>query len=109
MRRLLLIVVVSAAAGAFAERKGQLRDFEPTEKTEAEREAARVKARYRIETWRETDPLPEEPKFPWMPLGITLLSFAVVAPFAWSAYRGTSKDLRSSNAFGTRRRKADDE
>jgi hypothetical protein len=42
-----------------------------------------------------------------MQVGFTLLAFAIVAPFAWSAYRGTAEELTNGmNVRGRRRRRA---
>jgi hypothetical protein len=119
MRRFLILYALMMAFAALADtgtgatkgtggRRGKPQDFQATEMTDEEREAARVRARYRMGTWREAEPVQAEPKFPWMPIGFTLLSFAVVAPFAWNAYRGTAKELANTATFGPqpRRRRA---
>jgi hypothetical protein len=67
--------------------QGKPQEFVPTELTEKEREAARVRARYHMGVYREDEDLPPETRFPWVQLGATLLTFAVVSPFAWSAYK----------------------
>ena len=78
--------------------------YQPTELTEDEREAARSKARYKMGTWKESKVPPPERPIPWMPLGFTLLTFAVVAPFAWAAFRRHVEEAPDVNAIGSRRR-----
>ena len=85
--------------------RGQVKAYLPTELTEEEREAARVRARYKMGTWRESEAPPPEFAFPWMPLGFTLLIFALAAPFAWSAYRRDAKEMPDTKAFGASRRR----
>jgi hypothetical protein len=98
MRRVHLFIVLaglSYGASALAEdrRPGKPKTFQPTELTEKEREEAKTRARYKIGTWQEAEADAPEAPFPWMPVGFTLLTLAVVAPFAWSAYRRTAKEL----------------
>lgn len=42
---------------------------------------------------------PERP-FPWMALGLGLLSMLIASPFAFIYYRGTSKDLKDMKTVG---------
>jgi hypothetical protein len=87
-------------------RPGGVQPYEAVELTEEEREAARHRARNKMGTWRETVLPPPESHFPWMPLGFTLLTFAVVTPFAWSSYRRHVEQAPDTRAFGTQRRRA---
>lgn len=92
MRRVLrLLLLLSAFVGGETFAKGNFRgkpqEFVPTEMTEKEREAARVRARYRMGVFHEDEDIPQETKFPWMQIGFTLLTFAIVSPFAWSSYK----------------------
>ena len=94
MRRSLRFVFLSlalygAAAAAKSGFRGKPQDFVPTEMTEEEREAARVRARYKMSVYHEPEDAPKEAKFPWMQIGFTLLTFAVASPFAWASYKRT--------------------
>jgi hypothetical protein len=87
-------------------RRGGVQPYQPTELTDEQREAANTRARYKMGTWRETQLPPPEPRFPWMPIGFTLLTFAVVAPFAWSSYRHHVGEIPDRRAFGGARRRS---
>lgn len=108
---LLSCLLVAGAAQAANERRGKPAEYKTDELTEAERAAARERARHRVSDWRGDEPPPEGFKIPWMPITFSLLALGIAAPFAVSAYRNQAKELREADAFSanSRRRRADAE
>ncbi len=101
----------ATALGANERRSPKPAEFQTNEITEAERAAARERARHRMNAWKTDEPVPEY-KFPWMLLGFTVLTIGIAAPFAYGAYQRQAKELREAEAFaatGPRKRKAADE
>lgn len=84
-------LTAQSALAVPAGKLGKPREYQPENPTDEERPRKKT----RIHAWEEAEPA-QEPvtDFPWMPLGLTLLTFAVVAPFAWSAYRQTMEEMK---------------
>ncbi len=118
MRRLLWLMtmtVVLSGVTAVAQRPAaRPQEFQQREQTAQQREESKTKARYKMNTWHEADEnQPQEFSFPWMPIGFTLLCFAVVTPFAMAMYRRMSAELEATEAGspkmrGARAKKTDD-
>lgn len=101
MRRfhtLVLALSLSLGASAFAANERRHKPSEYQDITDEDRAAARERARNRMGSWHEVDPI-EESTFPWMQLGFTALAFAIVAPFAYWFFKNSSKELNEANAF----------
>lgn len=101
MRRSLAALLLSlgllTGASAFGANERRHKPAEFQEISEEDRAAARVRARNKVSTWREADPVPEY-QFPWMPIGFTVLTLGIAAPFAWAAYNRHAKELREREA-----------
>jgi hypothetical protein len=111
MRRVLWLMtmaLVLSSVSAVAQRPAAApKEFRAGEQTVQQREEARTKARYKMNTWHEADDnLPQEFQFPWMPIGFTLLCFAVVTPFAMAMYRRMSAELEATEAGSPKMRGA---
>jgi hypothetical protein len=104
MRRGLAAAVLAlsllSSAQAFAAGGRKLQEFQETELTDEQREAAENRARHRVPRWQGDQELPREMHFPWMFAGLAALILAAAAPFAWSAYQRTANELKEANAFG---------
>lgn len=99
---LALGLLTGATALAANERRHKPADYQ--EITEEDRSAARDRARHKVRQWREADPMPEY-HFPWMPIGFTVLTLGLAAPFAWAAYNRHAKELRERAALAPQPRK----
>lgn len=100
--------LLASATALGADRRGKPAEYQPSEITEAERAAARERARNRMNAWGADEPAPEF-KFPWMLVGFAVLAFGIAAPFAYGAYQRQAKEFREADAFAPpagRRRKA---
>jgi hypothetical protein len=98
LSRLLVVLVLVSGGAALAQRRS-LNSFQGEEMTQEQRDAARSKPKYNINDYGRDIKVKEEP-FPWMALGLAGLVFAVVSPFAYRAYRSTSKEMAEANVFG---------
>ena len=107
---LLSFGLLASATALAADRRGKPAEYQANELTEAERAAARERARNRMGAWVTDEPAPEY-KFPWMLLGFSILALGLAAPFAYNAYQRQAKELREADAFAQppgRKRKAAD-
>jgi len=95
----LLVVLVLVTGGAAVAQRRQLQSFEAEVVTEEQREADRSKSKYNITAYGKHIPVKDEP-FPWMALGLAGLVFVVVSPFAYRAYKSTTKEMADANVFG---------
>ena len=98
LSRLLVVLVLVTGGAALAQRR-QLQSFQSDEMTLEERNANRSKSKYNINSYGKDIPVKDEP-FPWMALGLAGLVFVVVSPFAYRAYRSTTKEMADANVFG---------
>jgi hypothetical protein len=98
LSRLLVVLVLVSGGAALAQRR-QLNQFQGEEMTQEQRDAARSKPKYNINGYGRDIQVKEEP-FPWMALGLAGIVFAVVSPFAYRAYRSTTKEISNANTFG---------
>lgn len=96
--RLLVVLVLVTGGAALAQRR-HLQDFQGEEMTQQEREAARARPKYNINAYGKDIQIKEEP-IPWKAIGLAVIAFAVTAPFAWRAYKGTTKEIAEANVFG---------
>jgi hypothetical protein len=95
----LLVVLVLVTGGAAVAQRRQLPSFEGEVMTQEQRDADRSKSKYNINAYGKDIPVKNEP-FPWMALGLAGIVFAVVAPFAYRAYKSTTKEMAQANVFG---------
>jgi hypothetical protein len=70
--------------------------------TQEERDAARSRPKYNINSYGKDAPVKQEP-IPWKAIGLAAICFAVAAPFAWRTYKRTSKEMDDANVFGVQR------
>jgi hypothetical protein len=98
LSRLLVVLVLVSGGAALAQRR-QLNQFQGEEMTQEQRDAARSKPKYNINAYGKDIKVKEEP-FPWMALGLAGIVFAAVSPFAYRAYKSTTKDIADANTFG---------
>jgi hypothetical protein len=98
LSRLLVVLVLVSGGAALAQRR-QLGQFQGEEMTQEQRDAARSKPKYNINDYGRDIKVKEEP-FPWMALGLAGIVFAAVSPFAYRAYKSTTKDINDANTFG---------
>jgi hypothetical protein len=98
LSRLLVVLVLVSGGAALAQRR-QLNQFQGEEMTQEQRDAARSKPKYNINGYGKDIKVKEEP-FPWMALGLAGIVFAVSAPFAYRAYKSTTKEISDANTFG---------
>lgn len=96
--RLLVVLVLVTGGAALAQRR-QLQSFQGEEMTQEERDAARARPKYNINSYGRDIQIKEEP-IPWKALGLGFFALMVTAPFAWRAYRSTTKEIADSNVFG---------
>ncbi|WP_257449411.1 hypothetical protein [Archangium lipolyticum] len=97
--RLLAVLVLVTGGAALAQRR-QLQDFQGDGmESQQERDAARSRPKYNITSYGRDVKIKEEP-IPWMAIGFVGIIFAGVAPFAWRAYRNTTKEMAEANVFG---------
>lgn len=101
MQLLLLALTMSMAFSALAANERRRKVTEYQDVSEEDRAAARERARNRMTSWRETQ-IPEEYHFPWMQIGFVGAAFLLATPFAWGAYKRSSKELKSADAFAAK-------
>jgi len=93
-----LVLVLGGAALAQPQRR-QLNSYQDEEMTLEERNASRARPKSNINAYTKDIKVKEEP-IPWKALGLAVIAFAVTAPFAWRAYKGTTRDIAAANTFG---------
>jgi hypothetical protein len=98
LSRLMVVLVLVSGGAALAQRR-QIQEFQGEEMTQEQRDAARSKPKYNINGYDRDIKVKEEP-FPWMALGLAGIVFAAVSPFAYRAYKSTTKDIADANTFG---------
>ncbi|HYO66505.1 MAG TPA: hypothetical protein VEU33_10510 [Archangium sp.] len=96
--RLLVVLVLVTGGAALAQRR-QLQSFQGEEMTQEERDAARSRPKYNINAYGRDIQIKEEP-MPWKAIGLGVIAMIVAAPFAWRAYRSTTKEMSEANVFG---------
>lgn len=96
MRRSTLFLALSLLMGAsaFAANERRHKPSEYQEITEEDRDAARLRAKSKVSTWRETE-LPPEYEFPWMQIGFVALAIGIAVPFGWAAYNRHAAEARA--------------
>lgn len=97
--RLLVVLVLVTGGAALAQQRRQIQDFQGGEMTQQQRDAERSRPKYNINSYGKDVKIKEDP-VPWMAIGLAFISFAVAAPFAWRAYKGTTKEMSDANVFG---------
>ncbi|MCY1078193.1 hypothetical protein [Archangium lansingense] len=98
LTRLLVVLVLVTGGAALAQRR-QLQNFETQEMTQEERDALRSRPKYNINSYGKDIQIKEEP-IPWKAIGLGVIAMLVAAPFAYRAYRGTTKEMAEANVFG---------
>ena len=96
--RLLLVLVLVTGGAALAQRR-QLQTFQGGEMTQEEREAARTRPKYNINAYGKDVQIKEDP-IPWKAIGLGVIAMLVAAPFAWRAYKSTTREMAEANVFG---------
>ena len=100
--RLLAALVLVSGAAALAQpssNRRQLNSYQDNEMTLEERNASRSRPKSNINAYTKDIKVKEEP-IPWKAIGLAVIAFAVTAPFAYRAYKGTTKDIAAANTFG---------
>lgn len=97
--RLLVVLVLVSGGAAVAQQRRQMQEFKGGEMTQQEREAERSRPKYNINAYGKDIKIKEEP-IPWMAIGLACIAFVVVSPFAWRAYKNTTKEMAEANVFG---------
>lgn len=67
--------------------------------TQEERDAARSGPKYNVNAYGKDIKIKEDP-IPWKAIGLGVIAMAVASPFAWRAYRNTTKEIAEANVFG---------
>lgn len=98
LSRLLVVLVLVTGGAALAQRR-QLQNFQSDEMTLEERNANRSRPKYNINSYGNDIQIKEEP-IPWKAIGLGFIAMLVTAPFAWRAYRSTTKEMAEANVFG---------
>ncbi|EPX58382.1 hypothetical protein D187_004138 [Cystobacter fuscus DSM 2262] len=93
-------MLVSGGAALAQPQRRQLGSYQDSEMTLEERNAARARPKSNINAYTKDIKVKEEP-IPWKAIGLAVIAFAVTAPFAWRAYKGTTRDIAAANTFGT--------
>jgi hypothetical protein len=99
LRGLLLVGIVGGSTAAIAQRRPK--DFQPSQITEEQIEAAKEHSKYKYTPYTKDAPQQAEP-FPWLAVGMALIALGGTAPFAYRYYRNTSAEVIASKTFGTR-------
>lgn len=87
-----------------AQLRRRVGQYQPEELTDEEAEHERTTRRSRLVTYAQDEAPPETP-FPWRLVSLGALLFAVIAPFAYSAWKSSSEELTAlQKAFGRRSR-----
>ena len=102
LSRLLVVLVLVTGGASLAQQRRQIQEFRGGEMTQEERDASRSKPKYNINGYGKDVKIKEEP-IPWMAIGLACIAFAVTAPFAYKAYKGTTKEMADANVFGVSR------
>ena len=100
--RLLAALVLVSGAAALAQpssNRRQLNSYQDNEMTLEERNASRSRPKSNINAYTKDIKVKEEP-IPWKAIGLAAIAFAVTAPFAYRAYKGTTRDIAAANTFG---------
>lgn len=101
--RLLAALVLVSGGAALAQssppNRRQLNSYQDNEMTLEERNASRSRPKYNINSYTKDIKVKEEP-IPWKAIGLAAIAFAVTAPFAYRAYKGTTRDIAAANTFG---------
>ncbi len=103
MRTLSRLVLLSALLSGAAVLAGRpVQEFQPPPSmTEEERNALKAQQLGgNINAYGKDIQIKETP-VPWAAIGLAGLVFLVATPFAVRAYRNTSKEIASTNTFGT--------
>jgi hypothetical protein len=98
LSRLLAVLVLVTGGAALAQRR-QLNQFQGEEMTQEQLDADRSKPKYNINAYGNDIQIKEEP-IPWKAIGLGVFALMVTAPFAWRAYRSTTKEMAEANVFG---------
>ncbi len=98
-RLLALVVLVSGGAALAQPQRRQLNSYQDTEMTLEERNASRSRPKSNINAYTKDIKVKEEP-IPWKAIGLAVIAFGIAAPFAWRAYKGTTRDIAAANTFG---------
>jgi hypothetical protein len=86
-----LAFIVLGSSLAFASRPPQ-EWTPPPAMTPEQIEAQKIAMKQKFNAYGKDIPVQSTP-IPWMALGLAGLAFAVAAPFAYKAYKNTSKDI----------------
>ncbi|MDC0707639.1 hypothetical protein POL68_04080 [Stigmatella sp. ncwal1] len=99
LSRLVVLSVLLSGGAVLAGRP--VNEFQPPpEMTKEEREANKVRELGgNINSYNRDVQIHETP-VPWAALGLAALILLGAAPFAWRAYRSTSKEIADANTFG---------
>ncbi|MCP3103898.1 hypothetical protein LZ198_33985 [Myxococcus sp. K15C18031901] len=110
LARLLLALALATGGAALAQPRKKVQDFQtPHEVTAEEREAAKQRAMGSNLTAFGKDMETKSKPFPWKATGLAGLVFLATLPFAFRAYRSTTKEISDSNTFGNNSARGDDE
>lgn len=107
LSRLLVVLVLVTGGAALAQRR-QLQNFEAEEMTQEERAAARSRPKYNINSYGRDIQIKEEP-IPWKAIGLGFIAMLVTAPFAWRAYKSTTREMAEANVVGVSRAGEDED
>lgn len=95
---LFVLCVASSPALAGAGARGKVSEYKESDLTDAERAAAQARAKNKVSVWHEAEPVPAPVEFPWMAVIFTTLVLGIAAPFAWRAYKQTSREISETEA-----------
>ncbi|MCE9670038.1 hypothetical protein LY474_19755 [Myxococcus stipitatus] len=110
LARLLLALALATGGAALAQPRKKVQDFQtPQELTPEEREAAKQRAMGNNLTSYGKDVETKTKPFPWKATGLAGLVFLATVPFAFRAYRNTTKEISDSNTFGNNSARGGDE
>lgn len=98
----LLAVLVLVSGGAAVAQHRQLPSYQGDDMTQQERDAARSRPKYNINSYGKDAPVKQTP-IPWKAIGLAVIAFGIASPFAWRAYKGTTKEMAEANVFGVQR------
>ncbi|RKH05239.1 hypothetical protein D7V97_24290 [Corallococcus sp. CA053C] len=111
LSRLVLVLALVWGGAVLAQPpRRQPQDFQSRkELTQEEKDAAKARAMGNNLNGYGKDVQIKETPIPWMAIGLVGIVFLVATPFAIRAYRGTVKEMSSSNTFGIHERPGEDE
>ena len=99
--RLALQLALTASSAALAQRLPQ--EFKPpAPMTDEEREASKLRARSNLHGYDRNVSVKAEP-IPWAAIGLTVLVFAMAAPFGLMLYKRTARELKETSAASSSR------